>query len=592
LKAWLHIIDETLAKWSHWLRNVPQLELWGLLLMCALLGCAQAMGYHEGQLPWMPANGSEVPKAWQQPGLWVLMYHYVAPYLKLAAMLGGMVLHLTLLRARADARLWLWPLWVAGVFLAFILVLGDFHDQWQAMLTQNTGQPFPLAAYVGKLVLLAMLCLSPAIALTYYATRPIWERYVLKRFAQPLAFCFIAFGSLWIMSDWLDHAPDYQAHRVPAGRLLTLYINMVPSVLLECSAAALLLATLHGLMGMVRGNELVTLLGCGLGLTRIMRPWLLLCLMVCGLATAANYEWARNGGAERRAVMQAIKQGVGGTIATTSVMHYNSATRRQWFIGVVPFFLREEKLRQVQIRQFGEDGKLQEAWIAATAMWSSNGNWALSKGVRYDYRTPDGTPKIYPFNLAGRPDWYDQKNWPETLWDVLSGMQVAEDMSVVDLVSHLVATRAPLDQVERRRLLAELWHRFSQPWQGMSLVLAAFALMPIHARRGLWTAVGTSLCLFFLLLFLDQSTLQLARSHWGPMVLWFPHALIGLGSLWLLWDRAGRPKRLWDRSLHWPTVWRVLRGRRTLRSRSPGEFFAMNVRTTEQRRRLLSQWRS
>ena len=565
-----HHLTAALNQGWHWLRTVPHLEAGALLGMVALLLLLQALGYHEPFLPWMPVNGDEVPRDWHPPDLWVLMYHYLMPYLKLLGLLGGVVLHLALLRAQNDMRRLLLPVWLACAVFAVLLGIADFQGQWRELHELTIGKPFPLFAYLGKVVLQSLAVLSPALALTYYQRCNTWERYVLRLFAEPLAFCLAAFCSLWLLADWIDNMKDFQEAKVPFSKLLSFYFGLLPYVVVECLTPVLLLSLLHVMNRLVRGNELVALIGCGLSPARVARPILVTSALLCLLGMAFNYDWATRGEAERQAMMRGMKAGLSGTLMATSVMHYDEGTRRQWFIAAVPYRLRDEKLRGVQVRQFDEQGNLEQSWFGATGYWWGEGRWAFFRGQHLDYRKGTGTPKVnwYNHDESGQQS-VDVRGWKETLWDIVSSTQQSQVMGVVELAGWFQTHNQGQGESSQHRHRAELWHRFSLPWQGFFLVLAAAALTPLHSRRGLWKGVGLSLGLYFVLLFVNSATLNLARGGHAPAgVVWLPHVLLAEMALLTFRARFGAQAAASStarRKLTWKRFMQALRGRCTER---------------------------
>lgn len=563
---WQQRMDEALGRSWRWVRFAPRLEAWCLLAAVAVVAICQAFDYHEHQLPWMPSSGEEVPRDWQQPTTLMLVWNYMAPYVRLLALLGGLVFQVAVMRALPDVQRLQKHTWVACVCLAIWFAGGDFLDQWQQTHSMLTGKPFPMGAHLGKLVLLVLAMLSPAVVLTYYQRSPVWERYVLRSVTEPLVFCLVAFCALWLLADLLDSMRDFQDGKIGAMRLVSFYANLVPYVFVQSSTAALMLATLHALIRLVKSNEMVSLLCTGLSLHRLLRPFLFLAGIVSLVAMALNYDWAQRAEEERAAIMRGIQTGQKSSIMASSVMHYEPSTRRMWYVAYVPFELRNQKLRGVEIRQYDTQGNLEVGWSAASAFWWSNGRWSFFRGVQTKYK--DNLPDR--FDLYNEPEGGRQSveaiGWPETLWDVISGTMEPTIMTVPDLAVYLMDGSRHDDPALVRRFQTELWHRFAYPWQGFALVLLIAAVTPFHSRRGLMKAAGLAIVLYFGLLFLNSTTVNLARSGAAPpwLVLWLPHAVLIPVGLMVLWVRAGGPWRLIPaRSVRWRDTWRWLRGRRT-----------------------------
>lgn len=564
---WQQALDRALGASWRWVRFAPRLEAWGVLAALLVVAVCQAFDYHEHQLPWMPASGDEVPRDWQQPTTLMLVWNYMAPYVRLLALLGGLVFQIAVMRALPDVRRLQRHTWIACLFLAIWFAGGDFLEQWQEVHSMLTGKPFPIVAHLGKLVLVVLAMLSPAIVLSYYQRSPVWERYVLRSVTEPLVFCLVAFCALWLLADLLDSMRDFQDGKIGAMRLVSFYANLVPYVFVQSSTAALMLATLHALMRLVKSNELVSLLCSGLSLHRLLRPFLFLAAVVSLVSMAMNYDWAQRSEEERAAILRGIQTGQKSSIMASSVMHYHPSTRRMWYVAYVPFELRNQKLRGVEIRQYDAQGNLEMGWSAASAFWWSTGRWSFFRGVQTRYH--DNLPER--FHLYNEPEGglqhVDAVGWPETLWDVISGTMEPAIMTVPDLAGYLQDTAHHDDATLVRRFQTELWHRFAYPWQGFALVFLITAITPFHSRRGLMKAAGLTIVLYFVLLFLNSTTLNIARAGTLPpwLVLWLPHAALIPAGVAVLWVRSGAPWR-WLAGRRLPrsaNAWRWVRGRRT-----------------------------
>lgn len=552
-----------------------------MLAVLIVLAC-QAFGFHEHQMPWMPSSGDEVPRDWVQPDRWTLFYNYLAPYLKLIALLGGFIFHLAVVRAQPDTKRLLKPTWIACGFLAFWLVIDDFYDQWELLHGVMIGKPFSSWAYGVKLVLLALTALTPAAALTWYERCATWERYILRSIAQPLAFCFIAFCSLWVLVDLLDNLRDFQESGVKTVRMLAFYFDLLPFVFVESAAPALLLAVLHALLRLVKSNEMVALQSVGLSTARLMRPFWMTAALVAFTSMALNYDWAQRAEGERDSLLRNEQSTRKQAVLATSIMHFHAPTRRLWFVSYVPYDLRHEKLRGVEVRQFSEAGELQESWSAATAWRWANGMWSFSRGIHSRYEA-DGTPTpVDIYNSKDRPRLqYDATGWSETLWDVISGTQSPEMMGVPDLVASLAAPGTLEEGRARLNYVSQAWHRVVFPWQAFALVFIVSLLPPLHARQGLLRSVGIGIALYLGLMFLNSMTLNIARSGRLPVVLALvlPVALLlGAGVVLFL----NRLHFRWPvpSQIRWRDAWRLLRGRRTWHLDSPGAFYTLNQRRT------------
>ncbi|MBL9145172.1 MAG: LptF/LptG family permease [Verrucomicrobiaceae bacterium] len=581
-RQWQQTLNTALGKGVRWLRRAPNLEAWAIVLGVVVVLICQALGIHEHQMPWLPSSGAEVPREWQQPAFWTLFYDYVAPYLKLIALMGGFVLNVAVIRARRIRRL-IVPTMTACCFLAMWLVLGDIYEQWQLMHGVMIGKPFSLGAYALKLILIMVASLTPAVVLVWYERSPIWERYLLRSMAAPLTFCMVAFCSLWVLADLLDSLRDFQDNKVGAGRILSFYFNLLPSIFVESAAPALLLALLHAMVRLVKSNEMVALQSAGVSTARVLRPFWLLAAVVCLISAALNYDWAQKGEGERDSLTRAAADTRKKSAAATAIMRYLPTTRRLWFVSSVPHDLRHDKLKGIEVRQFDEHGSLVEAWSATSAWRWRGGMWTLSRGLHSRYEDGLASPvDLYNIPSTGILQ-FNVTHWTETIWDVIGGTQSPEVMGVPDLVAALASPGTLGDQRVRLHYNAQIWHRVIFPWQALALVFVVSLLPPLHSRQGLLRCVGIGIALYLGLMFLNSTVVNVARSGRvpAPVALIVPHLILVTAGLVILRRRSEAKALSWASipslpRFRWRSMWRLLRGRRTWKSEHPGEFFERN----------------
>ncbi len=579
---WQQTLDVALGKGVRWLRRAPHLEAWAIVLGVVVVLVCQALGIHEHQMPWLPSSGAEVPREWQQPAFWTMFYDYIAPYLKLIALMGGFVLNVAVIRARRMRRLII-PTTIACCFLALWLVLGDIYDQWQLMHGAMIGKPFSGWAYALKIVLIMVAALTPALVLILYERCPTWERYLLRSMAAPLAFCMVAFCSLWVLADLLDSLRDFQDSKVSTGRILSFYFNLLPSIFVESAAPALLLALLHAMVRLVKSNEMVALQSAGVSTARVLRPFWMLAGMVCLASAGLNYDWAQRGEGERESLMRGAADTRKKSAAATAVMRYLPTTRRLWFVSSVPHDLRHDKLKGIEVRQFDEHGSLVEAWSSTSAWRWRDGLWTLSRGIHSRYEDGLAVPvDIYNIPESKRLQ-FNVPHWTETIWDVIGGTQSPEVMGVPDLVAALSSPGTLGDQRVRLHYNTQIWHRLIFPWQALALVFVVSLLPPLHSRQGLLRCVGIGIALYLGLMFLNSTVVNVARSGRvpAPVALIVPHLILVTAGLVILWQRTGGKPLAWASipglsRFRWRSIWRLLRGRRTWKSAHPGEFFTRN----------------
>lgn len=558
------------ATWV-WLARSPHLGPLSIIILCGVVLVALALGYHESFVPWMPESGLEIPPAWRAPPLSSLFYHCVSPYLKLMGILGGLMFHLALLRSSTEVRRLIVPLWIACSFVAVWVVMADYYDYKETADTVLVGQPFSAWAFAGKAVALVLLILAPAMSLTYYQRCMVWEKHLLRSIAQPLAFCILSIACIVILFDVQDNLKDFQKQKLPPVQIMAFYVNLFPHIFVEAASPGLVLASIFALLRFVRFNEMVSLMNAGLSLMTLARPILILSAFICLLAMAANYHWAPRAEGQRQVIVKGLKRTSSSGIMHAAVMHYNEKDRRVWFIGTVPYNLKEDRMKRLQVHELDKNGLPKRGIYASSALWWPQGLWSFYRGYEVTYE--DGVPKksasfeISTTGLQRLDAW-----WKETPWDIMVSTLNPNNMGVPELAAYLETPGMVKEETLRRHYTAELWHRLTYPWQGFMLVVLALGLLCQNSRKGNLGGTGLMLAAFVINHFLlNNVSISLARSAQIPprVAAWLPHVAVGIPALLLLWWRAYGTTNPFSSSLKelkshgWRDRWRILRGRRT-----------------------------
>lgn len=125
----------------------------------------------------------------------------------------------------------------------------------------------------------------------------ILDRYILIRVLQPFLYCVLGFVSIWLVFDLSENAPTFLENKAPLSRVAQFYFLRVPEIILMSLPVGLLLAILYTFTQMSRRNEIISILGSGRSVLRLLAPLLILGLALTAFATALNYSAAPHAGA-------------------------------------------------------------------------------------------------------------------------------------------------------------------------------------------------------------------------------------------------------------------------------------------------------
>jgi LPS export ABC transporter permease LptG len=542
--TWLYPFLKKLRAVAHRVRTWPFLgrSAFSLALLVMILLATQ--GHHLDHPPEVAGYDIQAGKLVAQQGVGpagpvLKTVSLLLPYLDSWMLVGGAVYLFILLRQWGNPPKLVFPSWVASISVAAWAISSDIAHQLGAMQMTEMGEPLAMTAYWMKMVMIYVACICVPLLIHYYVRSGSLERYTLRTFLAPLVFCFVAFCSLWIIMDLLDNLKEFQDAKSGLGRVVKFYFSIVPFIFVSVMPASLLLAVLYTLTKMSRANEIVAMLSAGRSVGQILQPIFVVVITVATMSLAANYHWAPRAEGNREAVMRALGAKQKDSIMASSVLHRDPVTDRVWYVASLPFSLRGERLRGVQVREVGKDGKVAHVIHADSAMWWPGGLWRFYDGQEVFYANDKPTEiKPFPLDAEGRHS-LEVKNFEETPWGMVSYALKPDYMGVPEIVSYLKAH--PKDSPERLApFQAHYYHRFAMPWQSFALALVAAPLGIAYSRRGAVGGIAGSIFIFFGILFLNNLCLNLGKGgHLPPWFSpWIPHLLFGVLGVLLLHYRS------------------------------------------------------
>ena len=284
---------------------------------------------------------------------------------------------------------------------------------------------------------------------------------------------------------------------------------------------------------MSRRNELISILGAGRSVLRLLAPLLILGLLLTVFATALNYSAAPHAGAVKKDILQEVSSGQDlERQAIRGHLFRNREDRRFWHIGRLNPSV--ERLGSVMILQEDESGRLQRNYYAEKAAYDhTSKTWRLEKGKVVDF-TPQGDVK--------EQRWFEVlrlRNFSETPWRISSSVLDANFLSVPELHEYLT-NNSHFTPARLAPYRTQLAYRWALPWGCVLAVLIAAPLGIIYSRRGLLGGITMAILLFFFLVLTSSVFLALGKGHRidATLAAWGPMALFGAVGLFMLWMRS------------------------------------------------------
>jgi len=436
--------------------------------------------------------------------------------------------------------------WITAFGVIVAWLPSDFAVTRSGIMGKAMAGELPSSwAYAGKLILIGLLILSFPIAVMLNYRSGIMDQYVMRNFLTPFAFCLTAFVSIFIIFDLLDNATDLAG--ASAGTVLKFYIVQLPMVIVFVLPATLLLSLLFSLGKMSTSNELISMIGAGRSVMRVLRPLFLVGLLCVLVSLVFKYEWGPNSVGYKESLLALIKQERldkknkktgsrdAAKVAKLGWMHVNEVDNRTWFVGRVPRDLAKDKMTSVVIWQMGDDGQPDIIWKARTAKWlhgMAPPEWWLYAGKTYTY-DDNGVPRVQSFDKLRLP------GWRETPWKVLSSSQNAEHLGLPALTMYL-KSNSDYTQRDLAPFLTNWWDTFAEPFWCFVMVLVSAPLGIVYSRRGVMGGVAASIVIFALMYVTRGTLISLGQATIIPawIAAWGNNLIFATVGVTLLWFRS------------------------------------------------------
>lgn len=351
------------------------------------------------------------------------------------------------------------------------------------------------------------------------------DKYLLKTFLAPLAYCLVAFVMVYVIYDLFDNLGDFVEGETPVSLVLQYYLILMPSVLTRIVPISLLLAALYALSSLTKNNEITAMRACGISITRLMVPFISIGLLATLLVGAvhetfgprASY-WCYNFVKEQK------KADPDAVYIKEKLAVKNQAERRIWLIN--QFDIRSYDMRGLELTQQRDD--LSDEWKiqAKEARWL-DGRWWLKDVVeqRYDAESNPLGPARFSLNR-------EMSDLNEDPAFFLNDIKDPEFLSSTELVQYL-ETHQQRDPAALNRIRVDLHFRLAEPWTCLVVTLLGIPFGVQTGRRGAFLGVALSIGLFFAYYLVIHLGLSLGKN----MVLlpwvagWSPNALfMALGA--------------------------------------------------------------
>ncbi len=360
----------------------------------------------------------------------------------------------------------------------------------------------------------------------------ILDRYVLRKFLVPFTYCFLGFVGIWFIFDLADNLQDFIQGKAGFEVLLDYYASQVPEIIVIALPLGTLLALLYSLAGMSRSNEIISMLGAGRSVVRILIPLMAVGVVLTGITAYFNYESAPQATGMKKTMVGDIKRGRKKERSISGHLFKNREEHRLWFAARLS--LQNGTLEDLQIIQQDPEGKILEQWYAGRGSYDpATKTWILNN-ARHVVFAPNGD-----MERSEIQDRIEIPGFSETPWRISSSRMNADFLSVPELQDYL-KYNSDFPEVRLAPYRTHLHYRWALPTVCFLVIFVAAPCGIVYSRRGVLGGVALAIGLFFSLVLVSSLFIALGKGSrvspftaaWGPMIAFF------LAGIYLLWMRS------------------------------------------------------
>ncbi len=360
----------------------------------------------------------------------------------------------------------------------------------------------------------------------------ILDRYVLKKFFVPFLYCFFGFIAIWLVFDLSDNGPDFIEAKASTSFIVEFYLSQIPEIVVISLPIGQLLTLLYSLTQMSRSNEIISMLGAGRSVTRVLMPLFAVGLLLVGVSAYFNYEGAPRAAKTKKEMQRELTRGEKREAAIKGHLFRNRENQRTWFMRLIR--PDRQTINDFQIIQQNMKGEIVAQIYGTRAVYDEATHTWTMENVKMIKMDEKGDIIDTKFAWESKISTYS-----ETPWRIASSLMNSDYLSVPELRDYLKFNADfPEDRLAPFR--TNLYYRFALPWACLVVVFLAAPMGIVYSRSGILGGVATAIALFFLFVF--TTALAIAFGKGGaisPMVAaWAPSAFFFIVGLVLLWFRS------------------------------------------------------
>lgn len=314
----------------------------------------------------------------------------------------------------------------------------------------------------------------------------IFDRYLIKKFLMPLAYCLFLFILLYVIMDIFGHLDEILRNKVPIGILFQYYSSFVPLIFVQTVPIASLLSVVYMLSILNKNNELVAARACGISTNRLLLPIFAIAIILSLISFLVNENAVPKGVVTaERIKAEYIEKDYGAHDKLKIIKNMAVYGKKNQLIYAQEFDPVKNRLIGIIIIERDDQHRLRRKILASEGIWK-NGKW-----IFYDCI-------VYKFDISGKtignPSVFKKKvlKFPETPKELLKyGLQTGY-MSYKELKSYIERLSGQNPKM-LNSLKTELYFKSALPFVSIIIMLIGIPFALATSRGGAMAGIGISI---------------------------------------------------------------------------------------------------
>ena len=315
------------------------------------------------------------------------------------------------------------------------------------------------------------------------------DRHILKSLFIPLSNCLLAFTMLYIVFDLFNNMTDFIEAKTPLMSVIHYYLFLIPSVLIYIVPISLLLSILYALFHLTRNNELTAMRACGLSISRLMVPFMVVGFLAALTVSIVNETLGPWSTFWTNQFLRYLDTEEHSAHVVHNLAFKNEIDRRIWLIR--HFNTKTFEMHGINMIQQREDGSDEYKIQAQTGRWRDRQLVFEEEVIKQKYDQM-GNPMGPPIFKRHEPI----TNLSEQPANFLNEVKDPEYLSSWELVQFL-KTHKNLSDKTRARMKVTLQSRLAMPWTCFIVTMIGIPFGAQTGRKGAFIGIISAIALFF-----------------------------------------------------------------------------------------------